>query len=82
MLRRPPQSIIPIFADRAQALVAKWRQLPEGTVVDVHKVMGNLTLDVIGLSAFGYEFRALDDTQENELRHAYGSSPRCWVCST
>ena len=35
--------------------------------------MGSLTLDIIGLSAFGYEFRALDNAQDDSLRAAYGT---------
>ncbi len=33
----------------------------------LEKLLTRLTLDIIGLSAFGYSFNALEDTHSNEL---------------
>lgn len=68
------RSIIPVFVQRADALAAKWRALPEGTEIEVHGVLTALTLDIIGLSAFGYQFNAVDDAGSEDqarLRKAY-----------
>ena len=36
--------------------------------------MSQLTLDIIGLSAFGYEFHALENASDDSLFKAYGTA--------
>ena len=58
-------------------LVNRWNTRiaasPSGTFnVELHKEFSSFTLDVIGLSAFGYEFDALE-REDNDLYKAYSS---------
>ena len=48
--------------------------------LNIHKVMTRLTLDIIGLSAFGYSFNALEDSHDDTLHQAYGTPPCCSCC--
>ena len=49
----------------------RWRAVAKGEEVNVNATMAALTLDIIGLSGFGYNFNALDDPH-SEIRGAYG----------
>lgn len=67
--------IVPIFADRSKALIQRWDALIAkngGTAeLELHSEFSRYTLDVIGLSAFAYDFRAME-TVDNPIYRAYG----------
>lgn len=54
----------------------------EGTVLDVQQGLSAMTLDVIGLAGFDYEFNALEEGETNELAAAFQGmlSPLNNVC--
>ena len=61
-----------MFGTRARMLVKQWQQQPDGSPVNVNSVMAALTLDIIGLSGFGYQFNALEEPN-SPIREAYGT---------
>lgn len=63
-----------IFVEKAQQLRDMWRkEVAEGTArIDVQGGLTKMTLDVIGLAGFNYEFSALNpDGKPNELDTAF-----------
>ncbi|EED77437.1 predicted protein [Postia placenta Mad-698-R] len=63
-----------IFVEKAQQLRDMWRkEVAEGTArIDVQGGLTKMTLDVIGLAGFNYEFSALNpDGKPNELNTAF-----------
>ncbi|RHZ02408.1 hypothetical protein DYB26_009532 [Aphanomyces astaci] len=59
------RQFIDVFAGQTQALSAQLNRLADTNVpVDMHDLFTKLTLDIIGLSAFGYDFQSL--TNQNE----------------
>ncbi|EKX45313.1 hypothetical protein GUITHDRAFT_152793, partial [Guillardia theta CCMP2712] len=58
--------IYPVFVSVTEKLVKKWENLcasqPQGQplVLDIKKEVSHLTLDVIGLSAFGFDFQSVE----------------------
>eukprot|EP00802_Teleaulax_amphioxeia_P011401 Tamp_11433.p1 GENE.Tamp_11433~~Tamp_11433.p1 ORF type:complete len:556 (+),score=77.74 Tamp_11433:79-1668(+) len=69
--------LYPIFVEEAQALVKAWAKVisadsAEGkkTVLDCGTQMSYVTLDIIGLTAFGYSFDCVKGSN-SEVRNAY-----------
>ncbi|RHY04160.1 hypothetical protein DYB36_009055 [Aphanomyces astaci] len=59
------RQFIDVFAGQTQALSAQLDRLADTNApVDMHDLFTKLTLDIIGLSAFGYDFQSL--TNQNE----------------
>jgi len=58
--------MIPIFEGKAKRLISIWEGIQERTKsleIEITRQMSNLTLDIIGLAAFGYDFHAIDDLE-------------------
>ena len=60
------KSFVPTFADRSEALSERWAcQLDAGDddwiEVNMHTQIAALTLDVVGLTAFGFDFNAIEE---------------------
>lgn len=68
-----------VFSRCADALAKQWSAKAAATgggafLVDVHTTMTKMTLDIIGLTAFGYNFNALADCgEESEMIGAYNT---------
>ncbi|KAI0725523.1 cytochrome P450 [Fomitopsis betulina] len=71
------RGVTDIFVDKARQLRDVWlaevAAAAGGSVqLDVVNGLNNMTLDVIGLAGFNYEFHALNqENKPNELRHAF-----------
>ncbi|KAI0089014.1 cytochrome P450, partial [Irpex rosettiformis] len=68
------RSFLPKFRNSAAKLCRLWKEQvlkenPEGTVIAVNKWLARTTLDVLGETAFHFEFGALDDSK-NEVSEA------------
>ena len=58
-----------ILKELTTKMILKFEELSKTTgIIEVDKVFGQLTLDVICRVAFGYDMNALDDTQLFEVR--------------
>ncbi|KAI0088170.1 cytochrome P450 [Irpex rosettiformis] len=69
------RSFLPKFRNSAAKLCRLWKEQvlkenPDGTVIAVNKWLARTTLDVLGETAFQFEFGALDDSK-NEVSEAY-----------
>ncbi|KAI0701973.1 cytochrome P450 [Cytidiella melzeri] len=69
------RSFLPQFRNSAAKLCRLWKdevleEKPEGDVVAVNKWLARTTLDVIGETAFHFDFGALDNSK-NEVSEAY-----------
>ncbi|KAG9018779.1 hypothetical protein FRB90_009783 [Tulasnella sp. 427] len=70
------RDLMPIFYDKALELRDIWiRQIaeggPDGKEIDVLVWLTRVTLDIIGLAGFGYEFDTLANGEQNELVKAF-----------
>ncbi|CAE6439371.1 unnamed protein product [Rhizoctonia solani] len=69
------RNLLPTFAAKANQLRDIWGDMlhnsPEGETIDVFPWLTRVTLDVIGLAGFGYDFRSLEDEDKDELSKAY-----------
>ncbi|KAI0089302.1 cytochrome P450 [Irpex rosettiformis] len=84
------RSFLPQFRNGAAKLCRMWKEQildekPEGEVIPVNKWLARLALDVIGETAFHFDFGALDNSK-NEVSEAYDSlfadsqlHPRLWM---
>ncbi|KAI0087586.1 PAH-inducible cytochrome P450 monooxygenase PC-PAH 1 [Irpex rosettiformis] len=84
------RSFLPQFRNGAAKLCRLWKEQildekPEGEVIPVNKWLARMTLDVIGETAFHFEFGALDNSG-NEVSKAYDNlfadsqlHPRLWM---
>jgi len=69
------RSFLPSFRRSAEKLCGMWKDevldgKPEGAVIAVNKWLARTTLDVIGETAFHFQFGALDNSK-NEVSEAY-----------
>ncbi|GJE93558.1 cytochrome P450 [Phanerochaete sordida] len=70
------RSFLPFFRAGAARLTQKWRDelvpgaFSEGTPVPINKWFSRATLDILGETAFDYNFGAVDD-KENEVSKAF-----------
>lgn len=75
--------LLPIFVRTAHRLADRWDRLTgkSGSVIDVHRELSHFTLDVIGLSGFGYDFNALsgDANTVTESVNALNIPLSLWV---
>lgn len=70
------RNLLPVFYEKANELKEIWvRQIEDsssdGVEVDVHISLTQVTLDVVGLARFGYDFNCLVDGEKNELVCAF-----------
>ncbi|KAG9045760.1 hypothetical protein FS837_005681 [Tulasnella sp. UAMH 9824] len=70
------RNLLPVFYDKANELKEIWlRQIEDngsdGIEVDAHVALTQVTLDVVGLAGFGYDFNCLVDGEKNELVRAF-----------
>ncbi|KAI0089032.1 cytochrome P450, partial [Irpex rosettiformis] len=84
------RSFLPQFRNGAAKLCRMWKEQildekPEGEVIPVNKWLARMTLDVIGETAFHFDFGALDNSK-NEVAKAYDNlfadsqiHPRLWM---
>jgi len=54
---RRVMDLVPVMVERVGDVVAQWKTLPDGTVVDVAEEMSRLTLDLAGATLFGSDLR-------------------------
>eukprot|EP00960_Hanusia_phi_P050521 760271-Hanusia_phi.AAC.1 len=85
--------LYPIFTSSTERIIRRWRQQlstrdAKSYEVDLKSEMSALTLDIIGLAAFGFDFNAVEGSH-SELRQAYleilptaGSSLWMFFCRT
>ncbi|EGN99139.1 hypothetical protein SERLA73DRAFT_181957 [Serpula lacrymans var. lacrymans S7.3] len=70
------RTFLPIFRHLASRLSQKWKDELEASVshesaiINIPQMLARMTLDVIGETAFDYQFGALDD-QKNELARVF-----------
>ncbi|KDO32001.1 hypothetical protein SPRG_03218 [Saprolegnia parasitica CBS 223.65] len=62
------KSFVPIFELHATRFLKVLLTLPAQTPIDLHAHFTKLTLDIIGVSAFGYDFEAVLDSTSADLR--------------
>ncbi|KAI0826243.1 cytochrome P450 [Irpex lacteus] len=84
------RSFLPQFRNSAAKLCRMWKEQilddkPQGEVIPVNKWLARMTLDVIGETAFHFDFGALDNSK-NEVSEAYDNlfadsqlNPSLWV---
>ncbi len=53
------RNLIPVFSKCADELINLLDNLPDGAQVDLLDLFTKTTLEIIGLTAFGYSFRSL-----------------------
>ncbi|EKX49432.1 hypothetical protein GUITHDRAFT_53777, partial [Guillardia theta CCMP2712] len=87
------KNLYPIFTSSTERIIRRWKRqvsLQSNKVheIDLKSEMSCLTLDIIGLAAFGYDFNAIEGNN-SELRQAYleltptaGSSLWMFFCRT
>eukprot|EP00960_Hanusia_phi_P073896 768109-Hanusia_phi.AAC.5 len=65
--------IYPIFVQATEKLLSKWERLcssKKSPLIDAREEFSFITLDVIGLSAFGFDFKAVEGDY-SEIREAF-----------
>ncbi|EQC39522.1 hypothetical protein SDRG_02960 [Saprolegnia diclina VS20] len=63
------KSFVPLFAAHARHLLSQWaadKLIDTNAPVNLYTYFAKLTLDIIGISAFGYDFGAIAGTNEAE----------------
>ncbi|KJE95200.1 cytochrome P450 [Capsaspora owczarzaki ATCC 30864] len=50
-----------VFIASGERLFKQWHETPRGTKINIYEAFIRLTLDIIGLTGFGYNFAALDN---------------------
>ncbi|KDO32006.1 hypothetical protein SPRG_03223 [Saprolegnia parasitica CBS 223.65] len=63
------KSFVPLFAAHTRRLLSQWRTdklVDTNAPVNLYAYFTKLTLDIIGISAFGYDFGAITGTDEAE----------------
>ncbi|KDO33786.1 hypothetical protein SPRG_01665 [Saprolegnia parasitica CBS 223.65] len=58
------KAFVSVFAAETRTLLSVLDALPDGHVVDVPDLLTRLTLNIIGKTAFGYDFKTLDRTND------------------
>lgn len=64
------KGIMPIFSEKTKKVLDSWKANQAPFEVEMRNMLTSLTLDIIGVSAFGYEFRALEGS-ESDVHEAY-----------